>query len=145
MIFFLLSIFDTSFSLLSVTIHYYITVHMSNVNCAEDFLCRANAKSKSVRKIEAHSELLRVHLWLYAYANDCTAAHIHERSWAMTRRRQGMPCSCLFHLMRQSQALIQSIYLALTLICHDAACQAAPGPMESVSQLQNVFLFLSLP
>lgn len=52
-----------------------------------------------------------------------------------------MPCSCLFHLMRQSQALIDSIYLALTLICQDAARQTASGPMESVSQLQNVFHF----
>lgn len=73
---------------------------------------------------------------------DCAAAHIHERTCAMTRPRQGMPCSCLFHLMRQSQALIDSIYLALTLICQDAARQTAPGPMESVSQLQNVFQFL---
>lgn len=64
---------------------------------------------------------------------------VHEHTCAMTR--QGMPCSCLFHLMRQSQALIDSIYLALTLICQDAACQTASGPTESVSQLQNVFHF----
>lgn len=59
----------------------------------------------------------------------------------MTRPRQGMPCSCSFNVMRQSEALIDSIYLALTLICWDAARQTASGPMESVSQLQNVFHF----
>ena len=72
---------------------------------------------------------------------DRVAANRQERACAMTRPRQGMPCSCLFHLMRQSQALIDSIYLALTLICQDAARQTASGPMESVSQLQNVFHF----
>lgn len=76
-----------------------------------------------------------------AYVDDCVAAHVHERMCVMTRPRQGMPCSCLFHLMRQSQALIDSIYLALTLICLDAARQTASEPMESVSQLQNVFHF----
>lgn len=45
----------------------------------------------------------------------------------------------IFHLMRQTPALIQSIYLGLTLICRDAACQTASGPLQSVRQLQTVF------
>lgn len=83
-------------------------------------------------------------VFLWAYAVDRTDAHIHEPMCAMTRPRQGMPCSCLFQLMRQSQALIDSIYLALTLICQDAACQTASGPIEFVSQLQNAFFLLFL-
>lgn len=87
------------------------------------------------------------YVFVCAYVDDRTAAHIHEPMCAMTRPRRGMPCSCLFQLMRQSQALIDSIYLALTLICQDAACQTASGPMKFVSQLQNpyFFPFLSLP
>ncbi len=109
---------------------------MSNVHCR--YVCRVRVKANAYKSV--HSTQC-VFVCGCAYVDDCAAAHVHERTCVMTRPRQGMPCSCLFHLMRQSQALIDSIYLALTLICQDAARQTASGPMESVSQLQNVFHF----
>ncbi len=105
---------------------------MNNVHCISD-------KTSEWKEKLTHAKVHKVHVYACGYVDDCVPAHIHKCTCAMTRPRQGMPCSCLFHLMRQSQALIDSIYLALTLICRDVARQTAWGPMESVSQLQNVF------
>ena len=104
-------------------------------------MCLQSVQNHKVRLYVCLSVYVCVCVCVSEYDYDCVATHIHERTCAMTRPRQGMPRSCLFHLMRQSQALIDSIYLALTLICQDAARQTASGPMESVSQLQNVFHF----
>lgn len=100
-------------------------------------------KSKCMQNLQGIFVCVPVHVSVCecAYVYDCLATHVHERTCLMTRLRQGMPCSSLFHLMRLSQALIDSIYLALTLICLDAARQAVSEPMETVSQLQNVFHF----
>lgn len=105
---------------------------------------QSQSKSKCMQSLQSLFVCVPVHVSVCAcaYVYDCLVTHVHERTCVMTRPRQGMPCSCLFHLMRLSQALIDSIYLALTLICLDAARQAVSEPMESVSQLQNVFHFL---
>lgn len=92
------------------------------------------------KKTSIHFIYMSVMFCVCAYVDDYVAEQVYERTCVMTRLRQGMPCSSLFRLMKQSQALIDSIYLALTLICLDAARQTAPGPMESVGQFQNVFL-----
>lgn len=101
---------------------------MSNVNCTQDL----SAQLKSNPTVCAH---------VCVSVSDSAAARTHRRLSAMTRRRQGMPRSCSFHLMRQTPALIQSIYLGLTLICRDAACQTASGPPAIRQATSNCFSF----
>lgn len=107
-----------------------IKQHMSNVNGTQDL----SAQLKSNPTVCAQ-RCLCVSEWL------CSGTYT-QNAWAQWRDGD-KGCPAAAHSIRwgRLRALIQSIYLGLTLICRDAACQTASGPPQSAQATPNCFSF----